>query len=267
LGWGVKRLARPYRAGRWRQLLPDPAACLLIARSLNLSPVTAQVLYNRGLTTPEAAHAFLTAGREQILDPFLLKDMDKAVTLIRARIAAGRPIMVYGDYDVDGVTGTTILVLALRAMGAAVEYYIPNRFDEGYGLNVGALKEIRERGHDFVLSVDTGVSAVAEAEAAVELGITLIISDHHEPGPVLPDVPALINPKRADCSYPFKGLSGVGVAFKLALALEAPGAWDLIDIVTLGTIADMVPLVGENRAIVREGMTALGSTRRPGLRP
>lgn len=259
-------MAKPYKARRWRSSLPDPAACWHLARTLNLSPVTAQVLYNRGLTTPEAAHAFLTAGREQILDPFQLKDMDRAVQLIRARIASGGPIMVYGDYDVDGVTGTTILVLALRALGATVEYYIPNRFDEGYGLNVGALEKIREQGHDFVVSVDTGVTAVKEAEAAKALGITLVISDHHEPGPTLPDVPALVNPKRPDCTYPFKGLSGVGVAFKLALALESPNAWDLIDIVTLGTIADMVPLVGENRAIVREGLAALGATRRPGLR-
>ncbi|HLN63508.1 MAG TPA: single-stranded-DNA-specific exonuclease RecJ, partial [Symbiobacteriaceae bacterium] len=246
--------------------MPDPAGCWLLSRALGISPVTAQVLYNRGLTTPEAAHAFLTAGREQILDPFLLKDMDRAVALIRARIAAGGPIMVYGDYDVDGVTGTTILVLALRALGASVSYYIPNRFSEGYGLNVGALEEIHRQGHDFVLSVDTGVSAVKEAEAARAMGMTLVISDHHEPGPTLPDVPALVNPKRPDCRYPFKGLSGVGVAFKLALALEVPDAWSLLDIVTLGTIADMVPLVGENRAIVREGLAALGATRRPGLR-
>lgn len=246
--------------------MPDPAGCLLLSRSLGVSPVTAQVLYNRGLTTPELAESFLNAGRGQILDPFLLKDMDRAVALIRRRISQGGPIMVYGDYDVDGVTGTTILVLALRALGATVEYYIPNRFSEGYGLNAGALKEIRERGFDFVLSVDTGVSALHEAEVARELGMTLVISDHHEPGPTLPDVPALINPKRPDCTYPFKGLSGVGVAFKLALALEAPNAWELMDIVTLGTIADMVPLVGENRAIVREGLSMLGATKRPGLK-
>ncbi|HLN64640.1 MAG TPA: single-stranded-DNA-specific exonuclease RecJ, partial [Symbiobacteriaceae bacterium] len=259
-------MAKPYRARRWRPAWPDPAACLLLSKTLGLSPVTAQVLYNRGLTTPEAAHAFLTAGREQILDPFQLKDMDRAVALIRQRIASGKPIMVYGDYDVDGVTGTTILVLALRALGARVEYYIPNRFSEGYGLNVGALQEIHGRGFDFVVSVDTGVSAVKEAEAAKAMGMTLVVSDHHEPGPTLPDVPALINPKRPDCTYPFKGLSGVGVAFKLAVALETPNAWDLLDIVTLGTIADMVPLVGENRAIVREGLAMLGATRRPGLK-
>jgi single-stranded-DNA-specific exonuclease len=259
-------MARPYRPKRWRPVPPEPAAAHRLSQALGVSPVLAQVLYNRGLTDPETARSFLEAGREQILDPFLLKDMAQAVALIRAQIASGEPIMVYGDYDVDGVTGTTILVLALRALGATVDYYIPDRFTEGYGLNGGALREIRDRGYRFVLSVDTGVTALPEAELAKELGITLVVSDHHEPGPTLPDVPALVNPKRPDCTYPFKGLSGVGVAFKLALALETPNAWDLLDIVTLGTIADMVPLVGENRAIVREGLQKLGNTRRPGLR-
>lgn len=259
-------MARPYRPKRWRPVPPEPAAALRLTQALGVSPVIAQVLYNRGLTDPEAAKAFLTAGREQILDPYLLKDMDKAVALIQAQLRSGEPIMVYGDYDVDGVTGTTILVLALRALGATVDYYIPDRFSEGYGLNGNALREIHARGFRFVLSVDTGTTAVPEAELAHELGITLVISDHHEPGPVLPVVPALINPKRPDCTYPFKGLSGVGVAFKLAMALGTPNLWDLLDIVTMGTIADMVPLVDENRAIVREGLQRLGATRRPGLR-
>lgn len=264
--WSVTGLAKPYRPKRWRPALPDPAGCYLLSQSLGVSPVMAQVLYNRGLTTPELAETFLQAGRGQILDPSLLKDMDRAVALIRQQIAAGGPIMVYGDYDVDGITGTTILVLALRALGATVDYYIPNRFSEGYGLNAEALREIRGRGYDFVLSVDTGITAINEAAVARELGITLVVSDHHEPGPTLPDVDALVNPKRPDCTYPFKGLAGVGVAFKLALALETPNAWELLDIVTLGTIADMVPLIGENRAIVREGLTRLGATTRPGLR-
>lgn len=259
-------MARPYRPKRWRPVPPEPAAALRLTQALGVSPVIAQVLYNRGLTDPETAKAFLTAGREQILDPFLLKDMDKAVALIQAHLQSGEPIMVYGDYDVDGVTGTTILVLALRALGATVDYYIPDRFTEGYGLNGGALREIHERGFRFVLSVDTGTTAVPEAQLAEELGITLVISDHHEPGPVLPVVPALINPKRPDDTYPFKGLSGVGVAFKLAMALGTPNVWDLLDVVTMGTIADMVPLVDENRAIVREGLQRLGATQRPGLR-
>lgn len=259
-------VAKPFRPMRWRLAMPDPAGCWLLSRSHNLSTVTAQVLYNRGVTTPDLAQQFLSAGRAQILDPFLLKDMDRAVAIIHNRIASGRSIMVYGDYDVDGVTGTTILVLALRALGAQVDYYIPDRFSEGYGLNVAAITELNQRGHDFILSVDTGISAVHEAEVARSLGMTLVVTDHHEPGPELPYADALINPKRRDCTYPFKGLSGVGVAFKLALALEAPNAWDLLDIVALGTIADMVPLTGENRAIVREGLGALGSTSRLGLR-
>lgn len=259
-------MAKPYRPRRWQPALADAAACWLLSGELGISPVTAQVLYNRGFTTPEAAHRFLTVGREQILDPFLLKDMDKAVELVRRRIASGQPIMVYGDYDVDGITGTAVLVLALRALGAEVAYYIPDRFSEGYGFNTGALEAIRQQGCDFILSVDTGVAATAEAAAAREMGMTLVVTDHHEPGPELPKVDALVNPKRPDCTYPFKGLSGVGVAFKLALALGTPGVWDLLDIVTLGTIADMVPLVDENRAIVREGLSRLGNTSRPGLR-
>ncbi len=259
-------MARPYRPKRWRPEQADPAGARLLSRQLAISPVTAQILINRGITTPEAAQAFLTPGRERLHDPLLLRDMREAVALIRARIAAGRPIMVYGDYDADGVSATAVMMLALRALGAKVAYYIPDRFREGYGLNAGALRAIRERGYDFVVTVDTGVAAVAEARAARELGITLIVTDHHEPGPVLPDVPALVNPRRPDCPYPFKGLAGVGVAFKLALALGAPNAWELLDIVTLGTVADMMPLVGENRAIVREGLARLGETCRPGLR-
>ena len=259
-------MARPYRPKRWRPVLADPADCYLLSTQLSLSPVTAQVLVNRGLRTPEQAHEFLTAGRSQILDPFRLKGMREAVDLIRARLAQGGPIMVYGDYDADGVTATAVLVIALRSLGAQVEYYIPDRFSEGYGLNADALKAIRDRGHDFVVTVDTGISAVAEARLAREIGLTLVVTDHHEPGRVLPEVPALINPRRPDCTYPFKGLAGSGVAFKLALALEAPGVWDLLDIVTVGTVADLMPLVGENRAIVREGLARLGETRRPGLR-
>lgn len=259
-------MARPYRPKRWRPEPADPAGARLLSRQLSISPVTAQVLINRGFTTPEAAQAFLTPGRDRIHDPFLLKDMREAVDLIRARLRSGGPIMVYGDYDADGVTATATLLLALRALGAEVAYYIPDRFREGYGLNAGALRSIRARGYDFIVTVDTGVAAVAEAQVARELGITLVVTDHHEPGPVLPDVPALVNPRRPGCTYPFKGLAGVGVAFKLALALGAPNAWDLLDIVTLGTVADMMPLVDENRAIVREGLSRLGATHRPGLR-
>lgn len=259
-------MARPYRPKRWRPELADPAGCYLLSRALSISPVTAQVLVNRGLRTPEQARAFLTAGRSQILDPFRLKGMKEAVALIRARLSQGGPILIYGDYDADGVTATATLVTALRALGAQVEYYIPDRFSEGYGLNADALRALRSRGHDFVVTVDTGVSAVAEAELARELGMTLVVTDHHEPGPVLPEVPALVNPRRPDCTYPFKGLAGAGVAFKLALALEAPNVWDLLDLVTLGTVADLMPLVGENRSIVREGLSRLGATHRPGLR-
>lgn len=258
-------MARPYRPRRWRAALPDPAGCQGLVRNLNISVVTAQVLWNRGFCTAGEAAAFLNAGRDQLHDPFLLAGMDRAVDVLTAAVRERRPVMVYGDYDVDGVTGTAILVTCLRSLGALVEYYIPNRFSEGYGLNAAAIESIARRGFDLILSVDTGTSALQEAQFARSLGVTLVITDHHEPGPELPDAAAVVNPKRADCQYPFKGLSGVGVAFKLALALEAPAAWECLDIVTLGTIADMVPLVGENRAIVKEGLAGLRQTGRPGL--
>ena len=259
----------PYRPRLWRLAATDPAAAYAIAWDLDLSPVTAQILANRGLATPEVARAFLTAGREQLLDPFRLQDMAALVAALKQALADRRRIMVYGDYDVDGITGTAVLVHTLRRLGAAVEFYIPNRFDEGYGLNAAALEAIAGRGYDLVLSVDTGTTAMAEARRAKELGITLLITDHHEPGPELPPVVALVNPKRPDNQYPFTGLSGVGVAFKVAQALCGPASpipWESIDIVALGTIADAVPLQGENRSLVREGLKDIAATRRPGLR-
>lgn len=261
-------MARPYRARRWRWAGADPALALGLAESLGISPVLAQVLVARGYADPEAAREFLDPRRDRLLDPLQMKDMDRAVGLIRERVAARQPVLVYGDYDVDGLVGTAVLVTVLRRLGVPVEYYIPNRFTEGYGLNRSALDRARAAGFDFILTVDTGISAVAEAAAARELGITLVITDHHEPGPMLPAAAAVVNPKRPDCPYPFKGLSGAGVAFKLAQALLGPGdplLDELLDMVALATVADLVPLVGENRILVREGLARLEAAPRPGL--
>lgn len=261
-------MARAYRARRWTVAAVDPAVCLELVQGLGITPVTAQILYNRGLTTPEAAREFLECGRQRLHDPFLLRDMDRAAGLLKEHAAAGRPILVYGDYDVDGVTGTAILVEVLRRLGARVDYRIPNRFAEGYGLNLAAVRQAAAEGYACILSVDTGISALAEAAAARELGLCLVVTDHHEPGPELPAAAAVVNPKRPDCSYPFKGLAGAGVAFKLAQALlgrDDPFLWDLLDIVALATVADMVPLVGENRSLVKEGLARLAQPRRPGL--
>lgn len=262
------RVARPYKPYRWRWSGADPALALELSEQLGISPVLAQVLVNRGYTTPEAAREFLDPSRERFLDPLLLKDMDRAVDLLRERIAGKKPVLVYGDYDVDGVVATSILVSVLQSLGVPVDYHIPNRFTEGYGLNQTALAQARDRGFDFVLSVDTGISALAEAEAARELGLTLVITDHHEPGPELPRAAAVVNPKRPDCPYPFKGLCGAGVAFKLVQALLGPAdprLDELLELVALATVADLVPLIGENRILVREGLERLSTTRRPGL--
>jgi single-stranded-DNA-specific exonuclease len=240
-----------------------------LSRTLGISTTLASLLVLRGLHTPAAAAEFLDAGRHQLHDPFLLKDMDKAVRLIEDHLQTREPFLVYGDYDVDGVTATTIVVQTLRYLGAPVTYHIPNRFTEGYGLNEEALRRYRAEGFRFILSVDTGISALQEADLARQLGFTLVITDHHEPGPVLPRADAVINPKRPDCPYPFKGLSGGGVAFKLATALLGPDhplVSELLDVVALGTIADVMPLVGENRALVKEGLQALAVTQRVGLR-
>ncbi len=266
--YGGNGVARTYKFRRWAVAEADPAACLDLAGRLGVTPVTAQILYNRGFTTPEAARAFLHCDQEGLHDPFLLRDMDRASALLQRHAAARDPILVYGDYDVDGVTGTAILVQALRHLGARVDYYIPNRFAEGYGLNAAAVRQAAADGYACILSVDTGISALAEAELARELGLTMVVTDHHEPGPELPRADAVVNPGRRDCPYPFKGLAGAGVAFKLVQALAGNDSAlleELLDIVAVATLADMVPLVGENRWLVRAGLQRLAVTRRPGL--
>lgn len=240
-----------------------------LAAELGISPVTARILVNRGITGAAKARGFLFPSREALLDPYGLRGLAEGAACLGRAIAAGEKIWVYGDYDVDGVTGTAVLTEVLRNLGARVDFYIPSRLDEGYGLNSAALQEAVRQGVGTIVTVDCGITAVAEAAQARELGLKLIITDHHEPGPVIPDADAVINPKQPGCSYPFKDLAGVGVAFKLALALAGPDseiAWRSIDLVTVGTIADMVPLVGENRVLVREGLPALSNSARPGLR-
>lgn len=259
-------MARPYQPRRWVTAPADPAGCLALAGALGISPVTAQVLWNRGLTTPAAARAFLAAGLDALHDPYRLQDMEKAVHLLRQRVAARRPVLVWGDYDADGLCATAIAVQTLTWLGCPVAYHIPHRLEEGYGLSLAGLERARDQGWDFILCVDNGIAAVAEAEAARRLGITLVVTDHHEPGPALPPAAAVVNPRRPDCPYPFKGLCGAGVAFKLAQALlgDDPRLLDLVDLVALATVADVVPLLDENRALVREGLARL--CRRPGTR-
>lgn len=234
-------------------------------------PLLARVLCARGCATPEEAGAFLATDLAALPDPFLLRDMDRAVARVRESLAAGDCIAVYGDYDVDGITATAMLTRALRARGARVVWYVPDRVEEGYGLNVPGLTRLREQGVRLVITVDTGVTAIAEAEAAREMGLDLVITDHHQCRETLPDVCAVVNPCRPDCDYPSSALAGVGVAFKLLCALEAPAKASEIlarygDLVALGTVADVMPLTGENRALVARGLSLLENSPNLGVR-
>ena len=236
-------------------------------------PILRRVLYQRGFRTYDEARAFLEARPpEGTQDPFAIRDMDAAVDRLAAAVQRGEPIAVYGDYDVDGVTATALLTQALRHLGATVRPYIPNRFDEGYGLNFGALDTLHAEGVRLVVTVDCGIRSVAEAKHARDLGLDLILSDHHIPGEELPPALAVVNPKRADDTYPEKFLAGVGLAYKIAQALflrlrprEAETVRDALDLVALGSVADLAPLQGENRALVREGLHRLRRPRRQGL--
>jgi len=262
--------ARLPRGLHYRWLLPEPKR-----GDLGRIPgVLRRVLLSRGLTTYEQAKAFLEAHPpEGTQNPFRLRDMDAAVDRLMFALQHDEPIAIYGDYDVDGVTATALLVEVLQELGGRVRYYIPNRFDEGYGLHTEALRDLKEQGIRLVVSVDCGIRAVQEADDARGMGLDLIITDHHHPGESLPQAVAVINPKRPDDAYPEKHLTGVGLAYKLAQALlhrMAPQRQALLrrmlDLVALGTVADVAPLLGENRYLVRLGLHELRQRlRRQGL--
>ena len=248
-----------------------------IKQSLSyLHPAFLQVLYNRGLQEKNHIQAFIEGQYLESTDPFLLPDMDKAVARIKQAIDHDEIIIVYGDFDADGVTSTVLLTEALRGLGLSrkqAQPYIPDRFEEGYGLNKDALTEIREdKNAGLVITVDCGIRSVHEVEHANELGLDMIITDHHSLGSRIPPALAVINPKRADSTYPEKMLAGVGIAFKLAQALRLSFPeqarfedTDLLDLVAIGTVADLAPLQGENRKLVMEGLKALNAHPRPGL--
>lgn len=266
---------------RW--IVAPPAPPEQIKRFKGLNPVLAQILINRGKDHPRDAHAFLY-DKSFTNDPFRLTDMQKAVTRIRQAIKRGEPIVVYGDFDADGVTSTAVLVEALRRFNARAQAYIPHRIDEGYGLNSPALERMAKAGIGLVITVDCGIRSVQEVQDAKTAGLDVIITDHHSLGPEMPDAVAVVNPKRDD--YPEPMLAGVGVAFKLVQALimaerqNAPRRerrhrnWpghmeiaDFLDLVAVGTVADLMPLSHlENRVLVRRGLDVLNQARRPGIR-
>jgi single-stranded-DNA-specific exonuclease len=236
-----------------------------LAHELELSELTASVLVRRGLADPESARVFLAAEAPGH-DPFTLGDMTRAVQRIRAAVAAGEKICVHGDYDVDGVAATALAVRLLEELGAKVDWALPSRFDEGYGLTPGMLERLAGDGCSVVLTVDCGITAIDEVAKAAELGLEVIVTDHHRPGERLPDCP-IVAPRPS--SYPFAGLCGTGVVYKLGEALFGADSEFLrsqLDLVCLATVADVVPIVGENRWLVAAGLERLGRTSRPGLR-
>ena len=262
------------RAKRW--LVKPPVPNAVQQKFADVHPVLLQVLFNRGLTTPAQIQSFLSGRYLADEDPFLLADMDKAVARIRQAIENDETIVVYGDFDADGVTSTVLLTEALRGLGVArrkAQPYIPDRVDEGYGLNNDALTFLKEeRKADVVISVDCGIRSVHEVEHANAIGLDMIITDHHGLGAILPPAVAVINPKRKDSDYPELMLAGVGIAYKLAQALyQAMPEYvqgdlnNLLDLVALGTVADLAPLLGENRKLVIEGLSVMNTLRRPGF--
>jgi single-stranded-DNA-specific exonuclease len=249
-------------APRWQTLPCDDAASTALAASLNISPVVARLLCQRGLSDPERASRFLSPTLDQLHDPLALTDMRRAVDRIMAAIARRERIAIHGDYDVDGVTSTVILRRALELLGADVVHFIPERLKDGYGLQPAAMERLHADGVALVISVDCGIRAAEAARRARDLGIDLIITDHHEPDIELPPAFAVINPKRTDCSYPDKYLAGVGVSLKLVHALCRQAdreSWlpGFVKVAAIGTLADVVPLVGENRIIAKVGLDLL----------
>lgn len=254
----------------WSVAKPFSPEASVLADELGVIPAFAQVLVNRGLNNINSARKFLDGCFEDLLDPFGLKDMDRAVKRILFAIDNKQQITVYGDYDVDGITACSLLILVLKDLGANVDFYIPERQSEGYGLNCSAIENIIKNGSSLIITVDCGVSAVSEIDAYKDK-IDIIVTDHHEPPEKLPNAYALVNPRQKDCPYQDKNLAGVGVAFKLCQALlismDKPIAElkKYLDIAAIGTVADIVPLVGENRIIVKEGLKVLEITNNIGL--
>ncbi|MDQ0287081.1 single-stranded-DNA-specific exonuclease [Desulfofundulus luciae] len=256
----------------WRVKEENPVLQQILSRKLGISPLLARLLVNRGVLTVEDARLFLKGNLNQAGDPYLLPDMHRAVEIILAAIKNRKNILVYGDYDADGVTATALMVKVLERLGARVDYYIPHRLTQGYGLHEGALHWARQAGVDLLVTVDCGISAKKEVEAAKRAGgPEIIITDHHQVPEEIPPALAVINPQRRDSFYPFKELAGVGVALKLAQALlqaagEGETAWhDYLDLACVGTVADIVPLTGENRLLVKHGLPKLAATANPGL--
>lgn len=255
---------------RWRIADQEAELVAALSQALRIPPLVAHLLSRRGCATPEAAQAFLDVPPTALHDPHAMAGMAVAVERLQRAVSRREPILVCGDYDADGVTGMALLVIGLTRAGAEVAYAVPNRLEHGYGLPASVVEEAAATGVRVLVTVDHGISAHAEVSLARERGLDVIICDHHLPSPTLPPATAILNPRQNGCAYPFKELAGVGIAFKLLQAFYGPEAreeyWPLLDLVALGTIADLVPVVGENRILVKHGLDQLAVTARPGLR-
>jgi single-stranded-DNA-specific exonuclease len=263
-------------AAEWLRPTPDAPAADALARALGLHPITARVLVNRGFTDPDAARRFLAPSLDHLNDPHAMTGMADAVVRLRAAIAAKEKILIYGDYDVDGTVSVVILKKAIELAGGQATYHVPHRLKDGYGMRSEVIERAAAMGVRLIVSVDTGIRAQEVVRGARELGIDVIITDHHLPEAELPPALAVLNPNRRDCGYPDKNLCGAGVAFKLVHALLATLDWpreklermlrSFLKLVAIATVADVVPLIGENRVIVKHGLQGLQRAKNPGLR-
>ena len=257
---------------KWQICEVDKEKVEKLKSKYGISELLATILVNKNITTQKEIEEFLNPTRNDFFDPFLINDMDIAVERIRKAIETQEKVIIYGDYDVDGITSITVLKSFLKDVGLDVDYYIPNRLEEGYGLNKNAIDEIAKNKYTLMITVDFGISAIEEVNYANSLGIEVIVTDHHEPGEELPKALAVIDNKRKDSKYPFRELAGVGVAFKVSQALaqsmnvKEEEYLKYLDIVCVGTISDIVPLISENRVITKLGIKLLKQTRNTGLK-
>ncbi|MGN1326509.1 MAG: DHH family phosphoesterase, partial [Clostridia bacterium] len=257
---------------KWEVNEADNEIVEKISKEFNVSKLVANILANKGLKTSQEIEVFLYPRRSDFHNPFLMPDMELAVERIIKAINNKENVTIYGDYDVDGITSSTVLKRFLQERGLETQVYIPNRLDEGYGLNETAIKRIAENKNTLIITVDCGITGIKEVELAKTLGIDTVVTDHHEPTEELPKAIAVVDAKRKDSKYPFNGLAGVGVAFKLIqaisirLGLPEEEYLKYLDIVCVGTISDIVPLIDENRTISKLGLRLVKQTKNVGLK-
>ncbi|HSR67968.1 MAG TPA: single-stranded-DNA-specific exonuclease RecJ [Acidobacteriota bacterium] len=255
---------------RWQAIETDGDAADRLARDMDIDRLLARLLLQRGIADPDQARSFLNPRLEDLHDPFLMRDMQRVVERVERALREKEKILIYGDYDVDGITSTVVLRRALEMLGGKVDFHIPARLEDGYGLQPDVMREFALKGFSLIISVDSGVRAFESCRAAREAGADLIVTDHHTPAETLPEAYAILNPKRFDCSYPCKDLAAVGVVFKLVQALFQRSGRETVlphflKLVAIGTVADIVPVVGENRIIVKYGLQGLERPNNLGL--